>query len=121
MLFTRKYPLELRLEVIRAHRDREGGYRKLAKRYGLDRDLVRFWILDRKRKQRLAGESIQAHARDTVGTPKKDPEVEKELEDLRLQVAYYKKLSEILEEECDDVKKKREAERFKRSHQKDAP
>ena len=35
----------------------------------------------------------------------KDPAVEKELKDLRLQVSYYKKLSEILETENEDVKK----------------
>lgn len=51
----------------------------------------------------------------------KDPAVEKELKDLRLQVSYYKKLSEILETENEDVKKKRVAERFKQSQRKAIP
>jgi len=49
----------------------------------------------------------------------KDPVVKKELQDLQLQVAFYKKLSEILEAENKDVKKKHVAEQFKFLHQKD--
>ena len=33
MLYTTKYPLELRLAVVEAHRNKVGGYKRLAKLY----------------------------------------------------------------------------------------
>lgn len=120
MIYMMKYPLELRLEVVKAYQDHVGGYKKLAKLYGLNRDLVRYWILDRKRKQPLKiDELIQTMAGITMAEKSKDPAFKKEVQELQLQLAYYKKLSAILEDENKDVKKKHAVERFKNSHRKD--
>ncbi|HNY21944.1 MAG TPA: hypothetical protein PKO22_07320, partial [Treponemataceae bacterium] len=62
---------------------------------------------------------IQVMEGITMAESGKAPTVTKEIEELRLQLAYYKKLSEILEAESKDVKKKRVAERFNHSQQKD--
>ncbi len=122
MMFTIKYPLELRLEVVEAHRNQEGGYKRLAKRFGLDRDLVRYWVLDRKRKHPDEIEVPKPMPTEAVVKRRnKDPATEKELQDLRMQVAYYKKLSEILETEYTDVKKKHAEERCKQLLQQDTP
>jgi transposase-like protein len=115
-----KYPLELRLEVLKAYQDHVGGYKKLAKLYGLNREIVRYWILDRRRKQPLKiDELIQTMAGITMAGKSKDPAFKTELHELQLQLAYYKKLSAILEAENKDEKKKHAVERFKNSHQKD--
>jgi transposase-like protein len=113
--YTIKYPLELRLKVVQAYREGKGGYKKLAKQFGVTRDMARFWILDRKRNKPLK-DFILAKI-SSNGKP--DKQESKELQDLRMQLAYYKSLSEILESECTDVKKKRAAGLFKELQMKD--
>lgn len=41
----RTYPMELKLEVYNKYKKEECGYKKLARMYGLNRDLVRSWVL----------------------------------------------------------------------------
>lgn len=113
--YTIKYPLELRLKVVQAYKEGKGGYKKLAKIFGVTRDMARFWILDRKRNKPLKDILMASYPRNT----KTDQQESIELRDLRLQLAYYKALSEILDAECTDVKKKRVAELFKELHRKD--
>lgn len=120
MLYTTKYPLELRLAVVEAYHNNVGGYKKLAKIYGLNRDLVRFWVLDRRRKKPLDFEKpIQVKAGKKMIKSNTALTSEQKIKDLQLQVTYYKRLSEILEEQCKDEKKKHAAEQFKNFHQKD--
>lgn len=122
MIFTVKYPLELRLEVVEAHRNQEGGYKRLAKRFGLNRDLVRYWVLDRKRKRSGENETPNPMpVEPAVKRRNRDPATEKELQDLRMQVAYYKRLSEILEAEHEVVKKKHADEQCKPLPPQDTP
>jgi len=113
--YTIKYPLELRLKVVQAYREGKGGYKKLAKQFGVTRDMARFWILDRKR-SKLLKDFIMAKV---SSKEKPDKQESEEQQDLRLQLAYYKALSEILESECTDVKKKRAAGLFKELQRKD--
>lgn len=47
----RKYPIELRDEVINAYLNTKDGYKKLAKKYNLKRDTVRDWVLAYKKKK----------------------------------------------------------------------
>ncbi len=45
-----KYPTELRLKVTGEYKEDIFGYKKLARKYNLKRDLVRYWVLTDKKK-----------------------------------------------------------------------
>ena len=109
MLFTMKYPLELRLKVVEDYSNNEGGYKKLAKKYGVSRDLVRFWVLGRHRKI----------PREVISMEKSNEQKDDELKSLRLQVDFYKALSENLEKKIKKEKKKLAAKQFKNLQKKD--
>lgn len=104
MLYTTKYPLALRLKVVQDYRNNEGGYKKLAKKYGLSRDLVRFWVLDRHRKIPIKDTAMVIS--DNKNEDREKYEKSEDLDFLQMQISYYRNLSEILESECTDVKKK---------------
>ena len=42
------YPIELKLKILSEYEQGKNGYKRLAKKYGLQRDTVRYWVLNGK-------------------------------------------------------------------------
>ncbi len=52
-----KYPTKLKIKVIKEYKKGDYGYKKLAKKYKLNRDLVRYWVLKSKIKRDLEAQN----------------------------------------------------------------
>ena len=45
MGFTYQYPIDLRVKVLSEYKQGKIGYQTIAKKFGLERDTVRYWVL----------------------------------------------------------------------------
>ena len=69
MGFTAQYPIDLRVKVLSEYKQGKDGYKTLAKKFGLERDTVRYWVLkSRSDKSMLMDsknkESVSKEAKD---------------------------------------------------------
>lgn len=48
MRFTCRYPIDFRVKVVAEYKQGKVGYKTLANKYGLKRDTVRYWVLQKK-------------------------------------------------------------------------
>jgi len=95
----RKYPIELEKRILKEYRPGINGYKRLAKKYGLTRGLVRDWVMKKKLK-----DDQEIHL---------DPEEKEELKRLKKEVKYlrdanmfWKNYVEIIQKDIIDSKKK---------------
>lgn len=51
MGFTCQYPIDFRVKVLSEYKQGKVGYKTLANKYGLKRDTVRYWVLQKKIRQ----------------------------------------------------------------------
>lgn len=56
-----KYAEELRLQVAREYQKNATGYKKLAQKYQLSRDIVRSWVKSRRLQRMLAAEAAESN------------------------------------------------------------
>lgn len=99
MSLHRKYPPELEERVVNEYRQGIAGYKKLAKKYGITRDLVRGWILKNKNKCSLE-EPLKITKSDEFKS------LEDEVKYLRDANMYWKTYAEVLAEGNIEAKKK---------------
>jgi transposase-like protein len=102
MRIQRKYPIEIEERVVKEYLQGNGGYKKLAKRYHMTRDLVRGWVLKSIKKR-----SSKVIKNDEFKS------LEEEVAYLRDAHLYWKTYARILAEDNPEGKKK--AEEFARS------
>lgn len=95
----RKYPIELEKRILKEYRPGINGYKRLAKKYGLTKGLVRDWVMKKKLK-----DDQKIHL---------DPEEKEELKRLKKEVKYlrdanmfWKNYVEIIQKDIIDSKKK---------------
>jgi transposase-like protein len=99
MNLQRKYPPGLEERVVNDYRQGIAGYKNLAKKYGITRDLVRGWILKNK-KICSSEESLKITKSDEFKS------LEDEVKYLRDANMYWQTYAEILAEDNLDAKKK---------------
>lgn len=61
----KRYPIELKTQVLSEYSRGECGYKLLAKKYGLKRDTVREWVLAKKRKEEALKEKEEGVEKPT--------------------------------------------------------
>ncbi len=81
-----KYSAELKLAVLQEYKRGEIGYKALAKKYSVSRDLVRDWVTNTKLKLAMQ------IASDT-------PDSEHDINFYKAEVAYWKAYAKLLEEQ----------------------
>ena len=102
---TIPYPIDLRVKVLTEYKAGVVGYKTLAVKYGLQRDTVRYWVL-----QQRAGRGLPVETRNeiTIDDEQKDIEYYKK--------AYAKKLEAI---RFPESKKKQQSKLSKNCIKKD--
>ncbi|HQG79344.1 MAG TPA: hypothetical protein PK564_03310 [bacterium] len=111
---TRKYPVELEEQVRKEYKPGINGYKKLAKKYGLRRDLVRLWILKKPNTQ---------YQEILLNKEEKDElkRLKRELKYLRDANMYWKNYAELLQQDISESKKKDEKSKLSKNQKKMEP
>lgn len=111
MGFTCQYPIDLRIKVLSEYKQGKVGYKTLAKKYGLERDKVRYWVLKSKSDR---NEFMDANNKETVSEEMKD------IEYYKTEAEYWKTYAKKLEAiRFPESKKKQQSKRSKNCTKKD--
>ena len=88
MGFTAQYPIDLRIKVLSEYKLGKVGYHTLAKKYGLERDTVRYWVLKSR--------SDKSALMDTKNKETVD-ETQKDIDYYKTEAEYWKAYAKKLE------------------------
>ncbi|HQQ23186.1 MAG TPA: hypothetical protein PLH15_05045 [Spirochaetota bacterium] len=110
----RKFPFELEEQIRKEYKPGINGYMKLAKKYGLTRDYVRYWILKKPNTQ---------YQEILLNKEEKDElkRLKKELKYLRDANMYWKNYAELLQQDISDSKKKDKKSKLSKNQKKMEP
>ena len=106
-----KYPIDLRIKVLSEYRQGKVGYKTLAKKFGLKRDTVRYWVLKSKSDE---NEFMDSKNIEIVSEEAKNIEFYKT--EAEYWKAYAKKLESI---RFPESKKKQQSKQSKNYNKKD--
>jgi len=106
MRIQHKYPLELESRVVEDYKQGIAGYKKLAKKYGMNRDVVRRWVL-KDQKKCFPGKFLKITKSDEFKS------LEEEVKYLRDANMYWQAYAEIILE--DNLKSKKKAKKSEQS------
>ncbi len=111
---TRKYPVELEEQIRKEYKPGINGYKKLANKYRLRRDLVRLWILKKPNTQ---------YQEILLNKEEKDElkRLKRELKYLRDANMYWKNYAELLQQDISESKKKDEKSKLSKNQKKMEP
>ncbi len=111
---TRKFPFELEEQIRKEYKPGINGYIKLAKKYGITRDYVRYWILKKPNTQ---------YQEILLNKEEKDElkRLKKELKYLRDANMYWKNYAELLQQDISESKKKDEKSKLSKNQKKMEP
>lgn len=87
MLFVSHYPIDIKLKVLSEYEQGTCGYKYLARKYSLTRDIVRYWVLSAKSKGML----------QVMDSEPEDSE-EKDIEYYKAEAAYWKAYAKKIEQ-----------------------
>ena len=111
MGFTYQYPIDLRVKVLSEYKQGKIGYQTIAKKFGLERDTVRYWVLKSRSDKSVLMDSKN---KDTVSEETKDIEYYKT--EAEYWKAYAKKLEAI---RFPESKKKQQSKQSKNCRKED--
>ena len=111
MRFTIQHPIDLRVKVLAEYKAGVVGYKKLAVKYGLQRDTVRYWDLQQK-----AGRGLPVDTRDEKTIDEEQKDIEYYKTEAEYWKAYAKKLEAI---RFPESKKKQQSKLSKKCIKKD--
>lgn len=110
MLFVSHYPIDLKLKVLSEYEQGTCGYKYLARKYGLTRDIVRYWVLSAKSKGML----------QMMDSEPEDSE-EKDIEYYKAEAAYWKAYAKKIEQiKFPDNKKKQQSKQSRNCSREDS-
>ena len=90
MGFTIQHPIDLRVKVLAEYKAGVVGYKTLAVKYGLQRDTVRYWVL-----QQRAGRGLPVEIRNEITIDDNQKDIEYYKTEAEYWKAYAKKLEAI--------------------------
>ena len=111
MGFTIQHPIDLRVKVLAEYKAGIVGYKKLAVKYGLQRDTVRYWVLQQK-----AGRGLPVDTRDEKTIDEKQKDIEYYKTEAEYWKSYAKKLEAI---RFPESKKKQQSKQSKNCRKED--
>ena len=111
MGFTIQHPIDLRVKVLAEYKAGVVGYKKLAVKYGLQRDTVRYWVLQQK-----AGRGLPVDTRDEKTIDEEQKDIEYYKPEAEYWKAYAKKLEAI---RFPEIKKKQQSKQLKNCRKED--
>ena len=111
MGFTTQYPIDLRVKVLSEYKQGKVGYRTIAKKFGLERDTVRYWV--------LKSNSDKSALMDTKNK-ESVPEETKDIEYYKTEAEYWKAYAKKLEAiRFPESKKKQQSKQSKNCRKED--
>ena len=111
MGFTLQHPIDLRVKVLAEYKAGVVGYKTLAVKYGLQRDTVRYWVL-----QQRAGRGLPVETRNEIAIDDEQKDIEYYKTEAEYWKAYAKKLEAI---RFPESKKKQQSKQSKNCIKKD--
>ena len=111
MGFTLQHPIDLRVKVLAEYKAGVVGYKTLAVKYGLQRDTVRYWVL-----QQRAGRGLPVETRNEITIDDEQKDIEYYKTEAEYWKAYAKKLEAI---RFPESKKKQQSKQSKNYTRKD--
>ena len=111
MGFTCQYPIDFRVKVLSEYKQGKIGYQTIAKKFGLERDTVRYWVLKSRSDKSVLMDSKN---KDTVSEETKD------IEYYKTEAEYWKSYAKKLEAiRFPESKKKQQSKLSKNCIKKD--
>ena len=111
MGFTCQYPIDFRVKVLSEYKQGKVGYQTLAKKFGLGRDTVRYWVLKSRSDKSVLMDSKN---KETVSEETKD------IEFYKTEAEYWKTYAKKLEAiRFPESKKKQQSKQSKNYTRKD--
>ena len=111
MGFTCQYPIDFRVKVLSEYKQGKIGYQTIAKKFGLERDTVRYWVLKSRSDKSVLMDSKN---KDTVSEETKD------IEYYKTEAEYWKSYAKKLEAiRFPESKKKQQSKQSKNYTRKD--
>ena len=111
MGFTIQHPIDLRVKVLAEYKAGIVGYKRLAVKYGLQRDTVRYWVLQQK-----AGRGLPVDTRNEKTIDEEQKDIEYYKTEAEYWKAYAKKLEAI---RFPESKKKQQSKQSKNCRKED--
>ena len=105
MGFTAQYPIDLRVKVLSEYKQGKVGYQTLAKKFGLERDTVRYWVLKSR-----SDKSVLMDSKNKESVSKEAKDIEYYKTEAEYWKTYAKKLEAI---RFPESKKKQQSKRSK--------